>query len=230
MKQVITIICALVIAGTAQASLINGDMSSDSLGIVNPIVTNQVNQGWYTYIADAWRMTNGVMQRGDTHTSNDQRGFGQLFTDPGLSGEGYLSFDLVVTNAAAAYPNMNWWLVGYTVTNSQVQFDAVEDIEIHLIDSNRPTNGANYAVTYLTSSFDWTAGPAVAGSVTTNIYTEIDFGTGYDYYAFAFSSVKPAGDYMHVDNVSVAIPEPASVGLFALGVFGLIAFRRRLQA
>lgn len=225
-KRIDIIIVALLITCMgASAALINGDMSNVSLAIDGQLNTNNVNQGWHTYIDDAWRMTNGVMMRGLTHVNNDERSFAQLFTDPALTGEGVVSFDVVATNSVGSFQSMNWWLIGYTVTNNPVQFDAIEEIEVNLIDSARPLSGANYSVTYLASAFNIDLGSS-PGSASSNFFEAVDFGTGYDYYGFAFSANNPtAGDYIHVDNVSVAIPEPASFGLLLLGITGLRMYR-----
>jgi len=61
---------------------------------------------------------------------------------------------------------------------------------------------------------------------TVSLATDVDLGTGYDFYAWRIGHSNNANDDMRFDNVSV-VPEPSTIFLTALGLGGLALRRRR---
>lgn len=238
--SILSLGASLAVASTLPAPaalIVNGDFSSSTLGAVSPLTdpSTQADAGWFTYNTAAWSISGGEMVRGNFQTSNNGRGFGQLFTAPALTGTNDFFFDLTVTNAASGWPNVNWYLVGYILTTSGTpNFDTDEDMELNLVAQNIPATGANYAVTVLGSGSDiLSSQPGGAGTFSGTISASIDSGTtGYDYYGVAFSSNGDiaGGDAIAFDNV-VLVPEPQTWALAALGLIGvLLAARSRRVA
>jgi hypothetical protein len=66
---------------------------------------------------------------------------------------------------------------------------------------------------------------------TVSLATDVDLGTGYDFYAWRIGHSNNANDDMRFDNVSVVpvsvVPEPSSTALIGLGGLALILRRRR---
>jgi hypothetical protein len=209
---------ACFISTGAAAGLINADFSDPTLGTADTITQAQADTGWYAR-AGTWSIVAGEAHRNSqsSQRNNTERGIAQIFTGPELQGTGVFAFDYAVTDPPAfgALP-LSFWLVGYTGAGSM---DTDEDIDTFLILTNMPMSGTSYSVDVLLQD-----SLSFADGTFTGTYEDesIAFGAGYDYFGIAFSTGRNQDGWsVNLDNVVVAAPAPASLGLMLTGVAGL---------
>ncbi len=235
MKKMIIALAVAAMAFVAQAALVNGDFSGQAVtnsgGSAGISSIAAIGQGWYTNgvstTTQIMTIDGGQAQRATTGP-NSYCGIGQFFTFAG-TGAGTLKFDATVVEDATV--NLDFWvqLFGYNHLGGTTALQGTGDtlaLSGTPGSSNAPAGSVKYGVTTLGEYWHVNAG-ALSGTTTVNV----NFDDAYEFYAIRIIANRPnATDNFTIDNVVVAIPEPATVGMLGLGAVVTLLVRRMRRA
>ena len=174
---------------------------------------------------------NGVLSIGsDTGGGSARsRAFGLFIdTSAAVAGTYTVSFDILNWVAGTGTAGMKIW-EGSDLTTQYVVFDAGGNND----SGNWPDNDGTASETQIYTTGAGSTG--ITGNQSFSFDVELtEAGTAGDFMMFAFGQVRSTSSALaptfDIDNVNVAIPEPATIGMLGLGALVSLLIRRRLTA
>lgn len=217
MKKIIVLIMTITIAEVVPADIIDGDFTGTGfVGVELSLDSSQTGDGWYVCRSDAWTYdtANDEVTRG-TWTSS--RGFGQIFTSS-RTGNQTITVDWEMVDDNDDSDNRVSYRV-WGINNGTGSGLATFDIGTWILDA---TADVGSTVTELAR---WNRHNVTGSEKTDDIEIAVDFGIGYDAFAFGFSTFPMnVGDSVTVANV--VIPEPTVVELILFASMSMLVGRR----